>query len=249
MYAAKLPEERIYTNAGRPQPYSYTKEKELYDSIKSAHDFTEIQGGIEQFYDSLSQISPLQMVEVHELTIRLLIGMENRMFAEFGNEERCNIVVVLSVVRKATLQEVKQYVLECCKELREVFLESIKNSHTSIIVKTIQNMEKEFQHATLRSLAQKVYMTPSYLSLLFKMNTGTTFIEKLTDIRINRAKHLLRSTRLKNYEVAESIGYQDPRYFSQIFKKKVGLSPSDYRDSPSKNLDIFPPAADQNPLS
>ncbi|MBW4839464.1 MAG: helix-turn-helix transcriptional regulator, partial [Paenibacillaceae bacterium] len=85
-----------------------------------------------------------------------------------------------------------------------------------------------------QSVAQKVYMTPTYLSMLFRANTGKTFIEHLTDIRIDKAKDMLRTTHYKNYEVAEKVGYQDSRYFSQIFKKKVGVSPSEYRESMGK---------------
>jgi two-component system response regulator YesN len=92
-------------------------------------------------------------------------------------------------------------------------------------------MEQECSQASLQNVAQQVYMTPTYLSLLFKLNTGKTFIEHLTDIRIEKAKDMLKSTHFKNYEVAEKVGYQDSRYFSQIFKKKVGLSPSEYRES------------------
>jgi YesN/AraC family two-component response regulator len=91
-------------------------------------------------------------------------------------------------------------------------------------------MEQECRDASLDKMARKVYMTPSYLSMLFKVNTGKTFIEQLTDIRIDKAKDMLKNTCMRNYEVAEQVGYQDSRYFSQLFKKRVGLSPSQYRE-------------------
>ncbi|NHN30331.1 helix-turn-helix transcriptional regulator [Paenibacillus agricola] len=213
------------------QEYSYTKEKELYDTFKSASDSTEIQHSIETFYDFFVQNGSSEMFEMYETTVRLLVGIEKRVVAEFGKDSKCNKLEVMSVVNKTNLEEVKAYVLECFMELRGIILRKFNHYHTSIILKTIQHMENEFQHATLDSLAQKVFMTPSYLSMLFKSNTGKTFIEQLTEIRIDKAKQLLKNTHLKNYEVAESIGYQDSRYFSQIFKKKVGLSPSDYRES------------------
>jgi two-component system response regulator YesN len=213
--------------------YSYTKEKELYDTFKSARDSTEVQRGIETFYEFLMQNGCSEMLEMYETTVRLLVGMEKRVWAEFGTDSSCSKFEVISVIKKRTLEEIKEYVLECFMELQALILRKFKDNHTSIILKTIQHMENEFQHATLDSLAQKVFMTPSYLSLLFKTSTGKTFIEQLTDIRIDKAKYLLKNTYLKNYEVAESIGYQDSRYFSQIFKKKVGLSPSDYRESAS----------------
>ena len=100
-----------------------------------------------------------------------------------------------------------------------------------MIKQTIEYMKRDFEGATLYNTAEKVHMTPTYLSALFKNSTGKTFIEQLTDIRIEKAKQMLKGTCLRNYEVAEKVGYKDPRYFSQIFKKKVGLSPSEYRES------------------
>jgi two-component system response regulator YesN len=215
--------------------YSYIREKELYDKIKSANDSLEVKSAIELFYEFLLQNGLVESNEVFEITIRLLVGMEKRVFAEHGNESDYTKIEIMSVVQMRTLQEVKEYVYECLTELREVVSRKFKESKpSSIIKKTIQYMEKEFQHASLHSLAQKVYMTPSYLSLLFKMNTGKTFIEQMTEIRMDKAKHLLKNTHLKNYEVAETVGYHDSRYFSQIFKKKVGLSPSEYRESLNK---------------
>ena len=71
-------------------------------------------------------------------------------------------------------------------------------------------------------------MSTSYFSTIFKNATGETFIEALTRVRMEKAKKLLESTSMKSYEVALSVGYNDPHYFSSTFKKHMGMTPTEY---------------------
>ncbi|QHW31216.1 helix-turn-helix domain-containing protein [Paenibacillus rhizovicinus] len=215
--------------------YPTDAEKVLHDALKAADSDADIEAAVEAFYDALLAQGPIDTKEIYELTARLLIGTEKKLLANPNYDSACNKFEIMSIVGMQTLQEIKAYVSQFFIGVCAVMLPDQKESHRSIIKKSIQLMEQEYQAASLQSVAQKVYMTPTYLSLLFKLNTGTTFIEHLTHIRIEKAKQLLDNTHYKNYEVAEQVGYQDPRYFSQIFKRKVGLSPTEYRESAGKS--------------
>ncbi len=226
-----------FSELGKTKPlqdYPVTKEKDLYERMRSADSDAEIERAVNEFYHRILQHGPIDVKDIYELTIRLLVGMEKRALEDAEKANASLHYEIMSIVKMETLQEIKRYVIEYLKELKDVISQNEKESHRSIIKKTLYFMEMECQNATLGSVAQKVYMTPTYLSLLFKMNTGKTFIEQLTDIRIDKAKDMLRNSYLKNYEVAERVGYQDSRYFSQLFKKKVGVSPSEYRASVGK---------------
>ncbi|MNN62848.1 HTH-type transcriptional regulator YesS [compost metagenome] len=72
-------------------------------------------------------------------------------------------------------------------------------------------------------------MTPNYISLIFKKETGETLTDYITRIRINKAKELLLTTDLKVMEISELVGYENPHYFSTVFKKTVGVHPLKYR--------------------
>ncbi|SDW17827.1 helix-turn-helix domain-containing protein [Paenibacillus sp. CF384] len=215
--------------------YPADKELELHEAIKSADSADEIEEAVEDFYHAMLEQGPVDIKSMYELTARLLIGTEKKLLTSTNYDSAYNKLEIMSIVKMHTLQEIKQYVCAFLSGVREVLSYDQKESHRSIIKKTIHHMEQEYQALSLQSVAQKVYMTPTYLSLLFKLNTGKTFIEHLTDIRIEKAKKLLVSTHYKNYEVAEQVGYQDPRYFSQIFKKKVGVSPTEYRETTVMN--------------
>jgi Response regulator containing CheY-like receiver domain and AraC-type DNA-binding domain len=82
---------------------------------------------------------------------------------------------------------------------------------------------------SLQSVAGEINVNPSYLSRVFKNETGENFIGYLTRIRIEKAQQLLRNKQLKVYEVAHMTGYPNTAYFSKIFKKATGVTPEEYR--------------------
>lgn len=100
-----------------------------------------------------------------------------------------------------------------------------------VVVRTVQSYIAQHcaEDLSLEQLAGMVYLSPSYLSRLFKRETGENLSSYIQNVRIEQAKLLLRTTSLKTYEVAERVGISDPVYFSRIFKKITGVKPKDYR--------------------
>ncbi len=82
---------------------------------------------------------------------------------------------------------------------------------------------------SLAEVASQAHLSPSHFCTVFSQETGKTFKEYLTEIRMQRARELLRGTALKAFEIAEQTGYSDPHYFSYVFRKHTGLSPTEYR--------------------
>ncbi|TBL75350.1 response regulator [Paenibacillus thalictri] len=85
------------------------------------------------------------------------------------------------------------------------------------------------EEITLQDMARKHHMSESYFSRLFKQQVGVSFMEYLTGERVRHAVELLANPRLKIYEVSLQVGYQDSRYFSQIYRKYTGETPTEYR--------------------
>lgn len=82
---------------------------------------------------------------------------------------------------------------------------------------------------SLEQVAASVYLNPDYFSRAFKMETGQTFVNYLTDIRLSRSVQLLENTALRVQAIAQQVGYYNASYFSTTFKKKYGMSPYEYR--------------------
>ncbi|MBD2843927.1 DNA-binding response regulator [Paenibacillus sp. IB182496] len=81
----------------------------------------------------------------------------------------------------------------------------------------------------IQDIAGEVHFSTAHLGYLFKRETGHNLWDYVTELRIEEAKHLLRTTDQKRYEIAYAVGYESPEHFSRMFKRYVGVSPADYR--------------------
>lgn len=106
-----------------------------------------------------------------------------------------------------------------------------ENSHIQFIEKAKNIIKERYSDPNLRldHVADEIAVSPAYFSTTFKKETGISFVQYITNVRIEKAKELLKNTDEKTYEIAEEIGFSDPNYFSFAFKKNIGLSPSQYR--------------------
>lgn len=105
----------------------------------------------------------------------------------------------------------------------------------TLCLSAITTIEEQYANPelTLNSVANTLFVDPSYLSKQIKKHTGKTFNEYLTDTRMTRAKELLQQQEL-HYSIqmiSEKVGYSNPHYFSRLFKQHTEKSPSDYKDS------------------
>lgn len=114
-------------------------------------------------------------------------------------------------------------------KLRE---ESSKGRNQSVIHTALQYMEENFtdDSITLNRVAGVANVSANHFSALFSQEMEQTFIEYLTALRMNKAKELLRCTDKRSGEIALEVGYKDPHYFSFLFKKTQGCTPSEYRN-------------------
>ena len=106
------------------------------------------------------------------------------------------------------------------------------NEQTKLIVQKTKEHLKEnyFRHVTLAELSQEMYVSTYYISRVFSKETGITITDYINHIRINQACELLKNIKLKVYQIGVMVGISDPHYFSRIFKKLIGMTPSEYRN-------------------
>ncbi|WP_338543688.1 response regulator [Paenibacillus tundrae] len=103
------------------------------------------------------------------------------------------------------------------------------NARISEVYQFIQD-HYHLSHLTTRMISDHAYLSKTYMCALFKKETGKTINEYITEVRITKAKELLQDRRMKLYEIATSIGLTDSNYFSSMFKKATGLTPTQYRE-------------------
>lgn len=112
-------------------------------------------------------------------------------------------------------------------------IEEVDSNLDPRIQKALHYVHEHYhEDVTLEEVAEEVFMGASYLSETFKQEMGKGFSEYLTHYRLEKAKRLLEhSQSLKVNEVASMVGYRDSNYFTKVFKKKIGMKPSDYQTS------------------
>ena len=105
------------------------------------------------------------------------------------------------------------------------------NKNRSILKTAVDFIDSHYmeEDMSLNKAANAANVSANHFSALFSQNMGQTFIEYLTNLRMNKAKEYLRCTSMRSSEIAGEIGYKDAHYFSYLFKKTQGMTPSDYR--------------------
>lgn len=135
------------------------------------------------------------------------------------------------VFKQETVVDLRQLVENHLNEICMRIGEKRKGKSNNVVERIRTVMDLRFaENLLVEDIAKEVYLTSTYVCLLFKQETGLTINEYLTHVRVERAKVLLQDPRNKFYEISEAVGYADPSYFSKLFKKHTGLTPSDYRD-------------------
>ena len=230
----------------------FARSEELFEQYLHCTSIEEVRIHVGTFFRLLLDKGPLPLQKVHDLSIRFLLGMEHYLTQVTDRQltfGRCNVMRLVTTDTLDALRDLlSQYFQDMLQEVRA----HLSGGNRDIVARILQEMENDCRTASLHGISQQLFLSPAYLSLLFKTSTGKTFTERLTDIRMQKAKHLLINSEYKTYEVAEMVGYQDSRYFSQVFRKKTGVLPSEYREWLLQPVFRDTPAApekEQDPLS
>ena len=146
--------------------------------------------------------------------------------------EYCNKICRQSDVEHVT-EIIRQLVNNICKNL----LEEQSDSKTILAQKAEKIIRNEYNNCnlTLNTVAENLHVSPVYLSVLFKQSIGKNFSDYLFEIRMEQARMLVENTNLKIYEIGEKVGYNNANYFCGLFKKKYGMTISEYKKEKAKH--------------
>ncbi|MFB3162416.1 response regulator [Neobacillus sp. 179-J 1A1 HS] len=136
-----------------------------------------------------------------------------------------------------TVQQIQEYIETTAKNITIDYYNRFKSKQVSVISKVIDIVKENLgnPNLSLKMVANNIlYMNPDYLGKLFRQETGQRFSAYLTKLRIEKAVDLIvEMDDVKMVTLAEMIGFGDnPQYFSQVFKKYTGYTPSEYRKAP-----------------
>ena len=211
--------------------YPFEQIKNLLSTLKFENQelFTE---QYNTFFDELKKMKGIHSENLLTLMMDIAIGGQ-RILLEAGIADKMQSHVIYGeLFSKTTLEEYKSCLKPYLIDLQRT-LQGLYASTSGLLIEQVCDYIKQnFNEPalSLSSVASTVFVTPTYLSALFKKKIGTTFVEYITRLRMENAKSLLRGCALKTYEIASASGYNDPQYFSSCFKKYTGHTPSEYRN-------------------
>jgi two-component system response regulator YesN len=134
-------------------------------------------------------------------------------------------------IKMKQLDTMKEYVKGLIRNAVELRDAITTQKYTQIIEKAKLYIQEKYNDEliSLNSVANHVNMSPSHFSVIFSKETEKTFTEYLTEVRMDKAKELLRCTSMKTSDICFEVGYKNPQYFSYIFKKINHYTPRDYK--------------------
>lgn len=138
---------------------------------------------------------------------------------------------VNTIVHMRSPNEMKAWCTDCCVKISGLIKRERIDSTKLLALNAKQYIEENYPNPELsvETLCTYLHVSPAYFSTVFKRETGMSFVSYLTQFRLEQAVQLLNTTSDKTYIIAEKVGYPEPNYFSYVFKKNLGVSPSKYR--------------------
>lgn len=170
------------------------------------------QNYIAELYNCLSQL-----IWQYHLDERRFFGYE-----ENGHE---------MLMHMKSREEIQEFFIQLCQKIR-ICLEEKRAQNSGKIIQTAKTyVEKNYMNPELsvEIVCEQLNLSQSYFSTIFKKETGENYVAYVRSIRMKKAAELLNRTEEKTYVIAQQVGYTDPYYFSSVFKKTYGVSPSRFR--------------------
>lgn len=186
---------------------------------------------IEELAGSKMSLQKYRILIMELITEIFRFGANNQMNLEaiFGEDND----VYTQAMQLESPEALGKWLQDNCLKMQRQVLSERSDTTKSFVTRAIEYVKEHYADSDLsiETICGYLNVSAAYFSTVFKKETGKTFINYLTDYRMEEAVELLLTQNEKTYVIAEKVGYSDPNYFSYVFKKQFGMSPSKYKTS------------------
>lgn len=178
---------------------------------------------------------PEKSLQQHNIDVMELISTLYRFSANNGitiEDFSGDIKTLYGSLLELEPDALRKWLVDSCLTFREKLINVRNKSAQSLVEQAKEYVHNNYakEELSLDTVCKVLGLSNSYFSTLFKKETGCSFVSYLTDYRMEQSAALLVETSEKSYIIAKRVGYTDPNYFSYVFKRKFGVSPSKYRE-------------------
>ncbi|NOU84570.1 response regulator [Paenibacillus sp. LMG 31460] len=170
---------------------------------------------------------------IYSLLFGMLVRLRMKKWEKNNGLDHAGIhpVSIEALKKYKTLEDLLDYLEQTIQQMGQEY--NVSSQGNELVNKAKDYIQAHYnKQITLEAICSHISISKNYFSSLFKKETGMNVWDYLTIVRIEYAKKLLANTTLKNYEIAEQIGYENPSYFTKMFKKLTGALPQEYRMDP-----------------
>lgn len=228
----------MFISLGNSSEHSEIDAKE-FNRIFLSKDLKNVETYIEEIFQKITDKSKITPEGIYDTAIKIIFLM-NQLSYELklpGWDKKENVKkLITEILSFKTTEEIKEVVLFKSREFISLVNEE-QSSISPIVQQVISHMDKHYaEELSIKTLAQKYNINPSYLGQVFNKEIGQSFSDYLNKIRNEKAKELLLNTNLKVNDIAVKVGYIDTSYFYRKFKDYFGISPNTMRSSKNYKL-------------
>ena len=211
--------------------YPADTEKKIFDAVENG-DRIIAKESADAFFTWMLQVESVSNEDIKLKVLEFTMWAERIAYESGGMIYRMSSrhTYLNEVLQVANMEELRNWflvkIIQACENVKA----RKKESAHEVIDHAKHYIEEHYRDVSLDDISREVNISPYYFSKLFKEKTGDNFIDYITEIKISNAKEMILDNKKSMKVICRDIGYANPNYFSYIFKKKVGVTPSEYRE-------------------
>lgn len=194
----------------------------------------------EEYYSMLSRVNQFSQEYIRGRFLELVIDAHREICETEDEVEEVNVnymISLQSIMRRESISEIKPYASKMLICIADYYSAKYNKKHNNLVERIKRYVNQNFkENISLTEIAGEVFMSPTYICAVFKRETGQTINEYVIEMKMNDAKKLLASTKMKIMDISEDLGYENSQYFSYSFKKYLGETPQQYRNRFSQKV-------------
>lgn len=211
-------------------------EKQLFEALEKG-DVDQTVASANSFFDWMTAAHADGIMDIRLKCLEFILWAEHIAYEKGGMtyQFKSRNDYLTTVMNLSDYEQMKHWFVEKMSEACRNITRYREESSTNVVDIAKEYIKNNYSKAlSLDEVSYYVNISPYYFSKLFKERTGENFIEYLTNIRIEKAKELLSNSEYSMKEICVMVGYSDPNYFSRSFKKNVGVTPTEYKETESR---------------